>query len=218
MDWLDISVPIRAGMIVFEGDPAVRLERTLAIADGGVCNLSRLVAGVHSGTHVDAPLHFIDGAPGIEAVPLDALVGRALVVDASDVVDGEARSANLDAAMVDRLGIPAGTQRLLLRTANSALWDLPGFSRAFVGLTANGARRLVELGVRLVGIDYLSVAPYGDPTPTHRALLDAGVVIVEGLDLRAAAPGPVELVCLPILIPGSDGAPARALIRRIAEG
>ncbi|HEU0236319.1 MAG TPA: cyclase family protein [Candidatus Limnocylindrales bacterium] len=209
MTWLDISVPIRPGMPTFEGDPTVTLERVAAIADGAVCNVSRLDFGVHSGTHVDAPVHFLDGAAGIEAVPVDALIGPAVVVEA------RAESGPIDAAAVDRLAIPPGTERILIRSRNSELWATATFQPTFIGFDGSGARRLVELGVRLVGVDYLSVAVFGDPTPTHTALLEAGVVIVEGLDLRAIDPGRYELVCLPLLIPGSDGGPARALVRRI---
>lgn len=207
--WVDVSVPIRPGMVTFEGDPRVFLERTSAIADGDVCNVSRLRFGVHSGTHIDAPAHFIDGAPGIESIPLDVLIGPAHVVDAS-VIDGQ-----IDAAAIQHLGIPQGTERVLFR-ANSALWDDAGFRSSYVGLTGDGARALVALGVRLAGIDYLSIAPFGDPTPTHRVLLEAGVTIVEGLDLREVAVGRYDFVCLPLLIPGSDGGPARAMLRPVA--
>ncbi|MGE5594593.1 MAG: cyclase family protein, partial [Hyphomicrobiales bacterium] len=109
---------------------------------------------------------------------------------------------------------PDATDRLLFRTRNSRLWDEPAFSRDFIGLTVGAAMALLRRGVRLVGIDYLSIAPFGDPAPTHRALLEAGAVILEGLDLRHVDPGLYELVCLPLLIPGSDGAPTRALLRR----
>lgn len=208
--WIDVSVPIRPGMPIFEGDPVVELVRTASIAGGDICNVSRLDFGVHSGTHIDAPVHFIDGAGGIEAVPLDALVGPALVVDA-----GSATGA-LDHDAVRALAIPPGTERVLFRR-NSALWQEPTFQSTFTGLTDDAAAVLVEQGVRLVGIDYLSIAPFGDPTPTHRVLLEAGVVIVEGLDLRAVGPGEYDLVCLPLLIPGSDGGPARAILRRRAS-
>jgi arylformamidase len=210
MTWQDISVPIRDGMFTFEGDPTVHLERAASMADGAICNISRLDFGVHSGTHVDAPVHFIDRAAGLETVPLDILVGPAEVIDAT-AVDG-----HLDRAAIDRLAIPPGTERLLFRTRNVELWAQERFSTSFVALVADGALALVERGVRLVGADYLSIAPFGDPIDTHVALLGAGVVIVEGLDLRAVEPGSYDLVCLPLLIPGSDGGPARAIVRRRA--
>lgn len=208
MGWQDISVPIREAMVTFEGDPLVHLERVSSMDEGAVCNVSRLDFGVHTGTHVDAPVHFIDGAAGIETVAVDVLVGPALVVDAR-AVDG-----SFDAAAIESLAIPPGTERLIFRSRNSGLWDEPAFVTSFSGITEDGARALVDLGVRLVGIDYLSIAPFGDPTPTHVALLSAGVVILEGLDLRAVEPGDYELICLPILIPGSDGGPARAIVRQ----
>jgi arylformamidase len=208
MTWLDISVPIRSEMFTFDGDPTVHLERASSMSAGAVCNISRLDFGVHSGTHVDAPVHFIDGAAGIETVPLDALVGPAMVIDATSVED------RLDRTAIDGLAIPAGTERVLFRTRNTDLWGRPTFSTGFVALTADGARALIERDVRLVGADYLSIALYGDPVDTHVALLGASVVIVEGLDLRAVEPGPYDLICLPLLIPGSDGGPARAIVRR----
>jgi arylformamidase len=208
MELLDVSVPIRSGMFVFDGDPPVRLDQVATLAAGHHCNLSRLDFGVHSGTHVDAPVHFIDGAGGVDAMPLEAMIGPALVVDATglrDHIDGEA---------VASLGIPAGTERVLFKTANSRLWELDHFSPGFLALAVSGAQALVAMGVRLVGIDYLSVAPFDAPVPVHEALLGAGVVIVEGLDLRAAEPGRWELFCLPARIEGCDGAPARVVLGR----
>jgi arylformamidase len=207
MTWIDISVPLRPGMVVFEGDPAVSMERTADMAEGAICNVSRLDFGVHSGTHIDAPVHFIDGAAGAEGIPLDALIGQAAVVDATGV------AGDMDEAVLRALDIPEGVQRLLFKTPNSRLWERPTFSPEFFGITEDGAKYLIGRGVRLVGIDYLSIAPMRDPAPTHVALLTAGVVILEGLDLRGVEPGAYTLVCLPLLLPGADGAPARALLR-----
>ena len=207
MEWIDISVPIRPGMISFPGDPVVLMDRPIAIADGAVCNVSRLDFGVHSGTHVDAPVHFIEGAAGVEGMAIESLVGPAWVVDATTQV------GNIDIGDLDALDIPAGARRVLFKTPNSRLWEVPTFSPNYVALTPEAAAALVNRGIVLVGADYLSVAPLGDPGPTHRTLLAANVVILEGLDLRAVSPGPYELICLPLLIPGSDGAPARAILR-----
>jgi arylformamidase len=159
------------------------------------------------GTHVDAPAHFIPGGAGIESLDLNVLIGPALVVEAGQV-------QAISAEVLDGLAIPAGTQRLLLRTANSRLWRRPEnqFVEDFVAITADGARWLVEHGVRLVGVDYLSVAPFHDLVPTHQILLSAGVIPVEGLDLSHVEPGPYQLICLPIKMAGSDGAPARAVL------
>jgi arylformamidase len=189
-------------MHVYPGNPGVSLVRHESIADGAQANVSKLELGVHSGTHVDGALHFIDGAAGTDALPLDALVGEATVVDATTV---EA----LDAAALASLALPRA-DRLLLKTSNSTLWDEAEFSRDFIRLDGSGARFLVERGVRLIGIDYLSI---GD-ADAHRELLGAGVVAVEGLDLRAVEPGTYQLVCLPLRLEGSDGAPARAVLLR----
>ncbi len=200
---LDISVPIRAGMHVYPGNPGFRLERHESIADGAQANVSKLELGVHNGTHVDGALHFIDGAPGTEALPLETFVGPAEVVDATSV------ETHLDKAALESL--PLGdSERVLLKTRNSTLWELPEFTPDFIRLTGTGARYLIGRGVRLIGIDYLSI---GD-AEAHRELLGAGVVALEGLDLRAVDPGTYQLVCLPLRLEGSDGAPSRAILVR----
>jgi arylformamidase len=206
MRLIDISVPIEPGMIVYDGDPDVHLERVKTIAGGASANVSRLDFGVHTGTHIDAPVHFIDGAPAIERVPLDALIGPVQVVDAT------ACAEHIDAATLDRLAIRDGAERLIFKTRNSALWDRAEFSADFIGLTGSAAEALAERDVKLVGIDYLSIGPKGNGVPTHVALLSRGIVILEGLDLREVTPGEYDLVCLPLLIVGSDGAPARAVL------
>jgi arylformamidase len=206
VDYIDVTVPLRPGMQLYEGDPPVALQRVSSLAGGGICNLSRLDFGLHSGTHIDAPLHFIDGAPGVESTPLEALLGEACVVDATKV------TGQIDAAQLTSLDVPAGCERVLFKTTNSQLWQRDEFSRDFVALSEDAARELVRRGVRLVGIDSLSIAPFADPAPTHVALLEAGVVILEGLDLRRVQPGAYRLLCLPLLIPGADGAPARTLL------
>jgi arylformamidase len=192
---IDVSVPIRPGMITYPGDPTVELERVSAIVDGALANVSRLEFGVHTGTHVDAPLHFFDGAAATEELPLDALVGAVQVVGAETLAADELRRLE-----------PA--ERVLFKTANSELWERPEFSHDFLSLDGEAARVLLEHGVRLVGIDYLSI---GDEE-AHRVLLGAGVVTVEGLDLRGVEPGEYQLVCAPLKLVGSDGAPARVLL------
>jgi arylformamidase len=208
VSWIDVSVPVRTGMIVYDGDPVVRIERVMDVAAGDLANLSRMELGTHTGTHVDAPLHFIDGAAGADRLPLDALVGPAVVVDARGA------SGDIDAAALAALEVPA-TERLLLRTRNGDLWERDGFTSDYVGVAEDAAHELVAMGVRLVGIDYLSIAPSGDPAPTHRVLLEGGVVVVEGLDLRSAPAGRYDLICLPLRLEGADGAPARALLRPV---
>ena len=206
MELYDVTVPIRSGMPVYEGDPEVRLARHSSIAAGGAANLTRLNFGLHTGTHVDAPNHFIEGAAGVEALSLDALVGPAQVVDATHL------ERDIDVLVLQSLDIPAETERLLFHTRNSRLWELDRFSSDFIGLLPDAAIALVQRGVRLVGADYLSIAPAAGPAPTHLALLRAGVVILEGLDLRDVPAGAYQLVCLPMLVEGADGAPARAIL------
>lgn len=197
----DISVPIRSDMPIYDGNPGVELERVEAIADGDSANVSGLSLGAHTGTHVDAPLHFIDGAPGAEGIPLDALVGPAVVIDATGV-------HALGEAELDGLGVPEGAERVLLKTRNSELWNQNTFTRDFLRLDGSGARFVVSRGIRTIGIDYLSI---GDQE-AHRELLGAGVVPVEGLDLRSIDPGEYTFVCLPLDVVGSDGGPARAIL------
>jgi arylformamidase len=192
----DVSVPLRTGMVVYPGDPAFSIERVMSLAAGEIANVSRMELGVHTGTHVDAPLHFFDGAAAVEALALDVLVGPARVVEVSGPGD-----IGPD-AVVD------GAERILFKTRNSAAWAEDGFYEDYASISPAAASRLVDVGVRLVGIDYLSVGG----VETHETLLRAGVVAVEGLDLRGIEPGPYTLVCLPLKLEGSDGAPARAIL------
>jgi arylformamidase len=205
---IDISVPIRPGMVVWPGDPPVTLERMKSMTDGAHSNVTRLDFGAHTGTHVDAPVHFIDGADGVDRVPLEALIGPAIVVDATAV------ERHFDSEVLRGLDIPDGAERLLFKTRNSGLWASDRFETGFLGITEDGARWIVDRGVRLVGIDYLSIAPHGQSVPTHRVLLGAGVAILEGVDLRDVEPGEYELVCAPLRIVDCDGSPARAVLRR----
>lgn len=208
-DYLDISVPIVPGLVpLYPGDTPLEVERVQSLAAGEGANVSRLTCSLHCGTHVDAPVHFLDGEPGVEAVDVDSLIGPAYVADARHV------AKSIDAAALADLEIPVHATRVLFRTSNSELWDQPRFVENFVALTADGAAAVVERGVRLVGIDYLSIAPYNNPAPTHEVLLRAGVTILETVDLHDVEPGPWHLTCLPLRIPGADGAPARAVLHR----
>jgi arylformamidase len=194
-------------MPVYEGDPEVSIERVAKLAEGAVCNLTKLDFGLHTGTHVDAPLHFIEGAPGVEGIPLDALVGPAWVADAT------ALEGHVDVQALRALNVPADAQRILFKTRNGPLWERDSFAPNYVALDGGASASLATRGAALVGVDYLSVAPFGDPAPVHLVLLRAGVVILEGLDLRAVQPGWHEMVALPLLVPGADGAPTRVLLR-----
>jgi arylformamidase len=206
---VDVTAALAPGRLpAYPGDTALTIRRDAALADGDLANLSSITCSLHTGTHVDAPLHFLDDGAGVEALPLDALIGPAWVVDASSI------PGHVDAAALATLDLPPDAERVLFKTRNAALWESPSFVEGYVALTADAAAVLVDRGVRLVGIDYLSIAPYDDPAPTHEVLLRAGVVIVETLDLRAAEPGEWTLTCLPLLVPGGDGAPARAVLTR----
>ena len=198
MEIYDVSVPIHEKMITYPGDPVVHMERASAIAKGDIVNLTRIDFGLHSGTHVDAPVHFIDGASGVDSVALDALVGPCEVVEVPDLSRESVAQA------------PEGAERVLFKTPNSELWARDEFADDFARLEGPAAALLVERGVRLVGVDYLSV---GDEA-AHHALLVGGVVPVEGLDLRGVEAGEYELICLPIRVVGADGAPARAVLLR----
>lgn len=206
----DISVTISPTLPTWPGDPKAIVERVSAIAKGANANVSRMDMGVHTGTHVDAPLHFIDGTSAVEAMNLEVLIGPARVVQVGDEVNVITRE------VLEGLDIPTGTSRLLFKTRNSHYWanQVREFQTDFVGIDEGGSKYLVEKGVRLVGVDYLSVAPFKQSRPTHQILLGANMVIIEGLDLSAVQPGEYQLICLPLKIEGSDGAPARAVLIR----
>lgn len=204
----DISVPVGPGLPVWPGDPQIVLERYVAISRGDLANVSRLACSVHSGTHVDAPVHFVQGGSAVDGMPLDVLIGPAAVVELLDV-------EVITPARLEHLNLLPPPTRLLFKTSNSQLWANPHheFSFNYVALTSEAAEWVVRKGIRLVGVDYLSVQRFTDREPlTHRVLLEGGVVIVEGLDLREVPPGHYQLVCLPMKLVGSDGAPARAVL------
>jgi arylformamidase len=198
MKLIDISVPLKEGMVTYPGDPVLQMERAAAIERGDVVNLTRMDLGLHSGTHVDAPVHFLEGGAGVDTVDLDILVGPCEVVEAPDLTRS---SVEL---------VPDGVERVLFKTPNSELWARDDFVEEFARLDGEAATLLVERGVRLVAVDYLSV---GDEA-AHHALLEAGVVPVEGVDLRGVQPGEYRLICLPLRVVGADGAPARAILIR----
>jgi arylformamidase len=203
----DVSLPISESLVVWPGDPELQISQPLHLDRGDGLTVSRLDMSSHTGTHVDAPAHFVPGGAGVDGLDLDLLVGPALVVHALEF-------DALSAAALESLSIPAGTERLLLRTRNSERWasGQADFWTDYVGMTDDGARWLVGRGVRLVGIDALSVAPFDDLAAPHRTLLGAGLIVVEGLDLSDVAAGTYQLVCLPLRIAGGDGAPARTIL------
>ena len=206
MTLFDVTQPIYAGMDVYEGDPRVVVRRVASVAAGACANVSEICFGSHTGTHVDPPLHFREGAPGVDALPLGVLIGPARV-------HALALRRHIDA--VDLRGVDlAACPRVLFKTGTGGARDAQGAPPAAGGLTGAAARALVEAGVRLVGLDGASVDPPGAVGfPAHRTLLEAGVIVLEGLDLSAVPPGAYELLCLPLKILDGDGAPTRVVLR-----
>ncbi|GIK56794.1 MAG: cyclase family protein [Chloroflexi bacterium] len=203
----DLTLPITPDLIVWPGDPPLQFSQPYHLERGDICTVTRLSLSVHTGTHLDAPAHFVPGGAGVEVLALSTLIGPALVVEALAV-------PALTAAVLAALPIPSGTERLLVKTDNAARWTVGEtvFYEEYVAVTADGARWLVDNGIKLIGVDYLSVAPFAELVSPHQILLNAGVIPVEGLNLDGVPPGPYQLVCLPLLIPGSDGAPCRAVL------
>jgi arylformamidase len=209
-NWIDISVPVHNGMVHWPGDPDFHIERAEDQDKGDVATVSRMALGVHTGTHMDAPLHFIRNAPSIDTMPLEATVGTARVIAIHDTKSIK-REELIDHAI-------APGERVLFKTVNSAhAWNTDQFEENFVFISQDGARYLAESGVRTVGVDYLSVGGFREDGPeTHHALLGAGIWVIEGLNLGGVEPGTYELVCLPLRLMGAEGSPARAILRRNA--
>ena len=213
MTLYDISAPLRPptqGTHVYPGDAPFSAAQVKTLHADGV-NLSRLEMGSHNGTHIDAPAHFIEGAPGTEGFPLERLVGPAWVADCTDVEEGQA----ITRERLDALTMEGSPERVLFKTRNSALWSRDNFQMRYVHLSPSAAQALAERGVLTVGIDYLSIERYGAARPdAHLALLGAGAVIIEGLNLSEVdGDRSYDLTCLPLKVAGLDGAPARAVLR-----
>ena len=206
--WIDISVPLRSGMLHWPGDPPVEIRRIADLARGDACTVSALSLPAHIGTHLDAPLHYLAGGCGIDEMPPETTLGAARVLEIKD-------RAGIRADELRKHAIRRG-ERILFRTRNTAgSWWRKPFDPGFVALTRDAAAHLAERQVRCVGIDALSIgSPTDEGAEVHRLLLEAGVWILEGLDLSKAPAGRYELICLPLRIVDADGAPARALLRR----
>jgi arylformamidase len=205
----DVSLPITSNLPIWPGDPKIIIDRFSKIEAGADANVTQISMCVHVGTHVDAPFHFFEGdALTVDRLPLNMLTGRAYVLQLGNEVD------SISADILQQAQIPPRTRRLLFKTRNSALWSNPEaeFKKDFVAIRADGAQFLVDHGIRLVGVDYLSVAPFSAPIPTHRILLQAGIAVVEGLDLSKVSAGRYSMYCLPLKIVGADGAPARVIL------
>jgi arylformamidase len=204
---IDISLGLKPDFPVWPGHPEIRFNKIQEIGKGSKANVTQIELGAHSGTHLDAPLHFLADGFDVTGLDLETLIGPALLIDVSDV-------QIINAALLETLSIPQNTERLLIKTSNSQLWseNNTDFNPDFVAVSNSGAKWIVERGIRLVGVDYLSVAPYGNSGPTHRTLLQAGVIPVEGLNFNGVKEGRYHLICLPIKLEGCEGAPARAVL------
>lgn len=207
MKLIDVSVPIDSHLATYPGDTPFTLQAIKRCARGDSANLSTLHMSAHTGTHVDAPRHFFDDGGGVETLPLEILCGRTRIIELTTRRSVTAE----DLAPFDL----SEDVRLLLKTHNSRLWGTPEFHTDFIGVTEGGARFLVDRGVKVLGIDYLSVEDYETPgAPAHHVLLGGGTIVIEGLNLRDVEPGIYEMFCLPLPVVGSDGAPARVVLRR----
>ena len=207
MKLIDITVPVEATVPVYPGNTPFTLEAIKRVARGDSSNVSTIHMSAHSGTHIDAPRHFFDDGPGVEGLPLEMLMGRARVIELTTrkgIVPDDFAGLDLSEDV-----------RLLIKTANSRLWGSPEFHKDYVGVTEAGAKFLVERGVKVVGVDYLSVEQFKTPgAPAHHVLLGSGTIVIEGLNLRDVEPGIYDMICLPLRIVGADGAPARVLLRQ----
>jgi len=207
MKLIDVSVPLDAKLPTYPNNTPFSLEPVKRMARGDSSNVSTLHLSAHTGTHVDAPRHFFDDAPGTEALPLEMLIGRTRVIEVASRTGVTAE----DLSAVDL----SADVRLLIKTRNSLLWGVPDFQRDYVGVMESGANYLVAHGVKVVGVDYLSVEQFKEPgAPAHHVLLGAGTIVIEGLDLRDVEPGVYDMYCLPLRVVGSDGAPARVVLRK----
>lgn len=207
MKLIDISVPIDSRLATYPGNTPFSLDAVKRIANGDSSNVSTIRMSAHAGTHVDAPRHFFDDGVGVEGLPLEMLCGRARVIELTT-----RRAVTAE----DFSGVDLREDvRILLKTHNSRLWGSPEFHTEFIGVSEGAARFLVDRGVKVLGVDYLSVEQYKAPgAPAHHVLLGAGIIVIEGLNLRDVEPGSYEMFCLPLPVVGADGAPARVVLRR----
>ena len=209
--WIDISVPIREAMVRWPSDPPVSIKRVTDIEQGDTSNLSVISMGAHSGTHVDAPIHFVKEGKGVDNIPLDTVIGRARVIEIRD--PESIKPEELVQYRIRR------NERILFKTENSShVWQKDEFVEDFVFISDAAADFLVDRGVRLVGVDYLSVGSFKHGgSYVHKTLLSGGIWIIEGLNLSNVTPGKYDLICLPLRIVAGDGAPARAILKPAAH-
>jgi arylformamidase len=210
MKIIDVTLALRSDMPTWPGEPGPRITPHSQIAEGKPANVSILTFANHTGTHVDPPLHMLADGYGVDELPLEALLGPARVI-------GYESAAHISGQWLDRQRIPRTVTRFVFRTLNSDLWRAPNreFRKDFVALDETAGQWLADHGAVLVGVDYLSVEPFGSSPkghPVHKTLLRRGAVIIEGLDLHQVEPGDYEIVCLPLKVLRGDGAPARVVL------
>ena len=206
MKLIDVTVPLDAHLASYPGNTPFGLEAVKRISKGDSSNVSSIHMSAHSGTHVDAPRHFFDSGGDADSLSLDMLIGRTRVIEITSRAIGAEDLAKLDLSE---------DVRLLIKTSNSRLWGDPEFHKDYVGVSESGAKHLVDHGLKVVGVDYLSVEQFRFPgAPAHHILLGGGVIVIEGLNLREVDPGVYDMFCLPLRVVDSDGAPARVVLRR----
>jgi arylformamidase len=206
---IDISIPLNSPMPIWPNSKGFKLSWTKRLDLGDACNNSVIECDAHVGTHLDAPLHFIEEGLSVENFQLDILIGPCLVVYLPKVTEIHAND-------LSTINISPDTTRLLIRTDNSNLWDsgITEFRKNFVALTPDAAQWIVDQGIQLLGVDYLSAGSMQDGTLTHKILLGSDVIILEGVNLSQVMPDQYELICLPLKISGAEGSPARAILRK----
>jgi len=208
----DISITISNELVTWPGDPKVNIQLPIQMKKGDACNVSRWEIGAHTGTHTDAPFHFIDDGKGIDEVPLDLYIGPCLVVEVKP------KTINIEREDIAHVKF-SGHTRVLFKTRNSDHWKNNNmeFDKDFISVGVTGAEFLIQKGIKLVGVDYLSVESFHAPFehPVHKKLLGQHIVVVEGLNLSAVKPGEYELLCMPLKIKHGDGTPVRAALREL---
>jgi arylformamidase len=213
MEIFDISVPLTKNMPVWPGDPQITIRQLSSIQRGDESNVSQVRMSVHTGTHIDAPKHFIESGKTIDQIPLHRLIGDVLVMEMKEKVNVITSEALASHPLFEEIN---HFHKILLRTRNSQLWhkSVPEFQKDFVGIDSSGAALLSEFDLDLIGVDYLSVAPYYDTSKPHQILLSSDIILLEGIDLSEVSSGIYYLWCLPLNIYGIEGAPARAILTR----
>jgi len=208
MNIIDISIPLSEKMPVWEGDKGISVHRVAKIENGCDFNVSRIELGVHTGTHIDAPFHVFENGKTVDQIPLDTLIGIVQVIEIPNGI------SIIDKNCLMKMSFQDGIDRILFKTSNSLYWETDPFSfhKEYVALNSEGAKYLVDIGLKLIGVDYFSVSSFDDLKQPHMILLDRGIVLLENIDLRQVVPGIYKLICLPMKITGTDGAPVRAVL------